>query len=60
MYGNGVCSLDPNPKECPVSRLMWDPLDYQWKDPMTADKYIPFYTYYTKVGRHIVSNSKYG
>ena len=39
----------------PVFRLEWDPMDYQWTDPFTGNKF-NFFQYSVQLGRHVLSD----
>ena len=41
----------------PVFRLEWDPIDYQWTDPFTGNKF-NFFQYSVQLGRHVLSDTR--
>ena len=40
----------------PLFRLDWDPIDCQWTDPYTGNKF-NFFQYSVQLGRHVLSDT---
>ena len=41
----------------PLFRLDWDPIDYQWTNPYTGNKF-NFFQYSVQFGRHVLSDTR--